>query len=54
MDLGTTGEELNKEKQRFEAGNGGAERMEVLLKEESAGGLGYRYTEKAGLGNGGA
>lgn len=53
--LRVTGEKLNnEEKQRFGAGSVAAERMEVLLKEVSAGGLGGRYTEKAGnVGDGG-
>lgn len=53
--LRVTGEKLNnEEKQRFRAGSVAAERVEVLLKEVSAGGLGGRYTEKAGnVGDGG-
>jgi len=52
MGLGATGEKLNREeKQRLGAGGVAAERMEVLPKEESAGGFGEKYTEKAGSHN---
>lgn len=49
MRIGATGEKLcNEEKQRLGAGSVAAERVEVILKEESAGGLGARRLRKQG------